>query len=467
MPESIGIHQTPVTASRTASRRAALVTLARAFPGRTAAVLGLGAVVGTLPVLFAATTGLLISAMPRATRDGFASAAGHRLTTALVLLGLITIAAEVVSAGLGYLTNDLYRRFDEHVLARVMAACLRPAWTGHLDDPAVQEQITLAAAAARFGPGEFISGLSTKWVLRVEGIGAVVLIALRFSPVAALALTAVWLLYGNRLCVAYFRANPFWTSPMRQAWYLRAIGVDASTAKEVRVFGLRDWVLDRYGQRWADTMQGLWRARRIDHQAMVVIGVLLLGVHLIVLRSLIDGALAGRVSLGALAVTLQALVTAAGLGAPEGDVWVENGAVPIPAVLRLEQTLARLAPAGGELARRDTPSRSIRLEDVRFRYSGRSTDVLCGIDLEIAAGESLALVGDNGAGKTTLVSLIAGLYLPTDGRIVVDGIDWRHSMPRAGAARSRRSSRTSRGTSSACATTCAPAWVDARSPTVI
>ena len=67
----------------------------------------------------------------------------------------------------------------------------------------------------------------------------------------------------------------------------------------------------------------------------------------------------------------------------------------------------------------------IRLIDVRFRYAGMERDALDGINLTIAAGERVALVGHNGSGKSTLIKLISRLYDPTAGRITVDGVDLR------------------------------------------
>jgi ATP-binding cassette, subfamily B, bacterial len=71
------------------------------------------------------------------------------------------------------------------------------------------------------------------------------------------------------------------------------------------------------------------------------------------------------------------------------------------------------------------PAREIRLERVTFRYPGSDRDVLSDCDLTLRAGESVAIVGVNGAGKTTLVKLLARLYEPTAGRILVDGVDLR------------------------------------------
>jgi ABC-type multidrug transport system fused ATPase/permease subunit len=67
----------------------------------------------------------------------------------------------------------------------------------------------------------------------------------------------------------------------------------------------------------------------------------------------------------------------------------------------------------------------VRFEGVRFTY-GRGDEVLHGIDLEVAAGTTVALVGHTGAGKSTIAKLLARFYDPTHGRITLDGADLRH-----------------------------------------
>ncbi|HEY3143170.1 MAG TPA: ABC transporter ATP-binding protein [Acidimicrobiales bacterium] len=68
----------------------------------------------------------------------------------------------------------------------------------------------------------------------------------------------------------------------------------------------------------------------------------------------------------------------------------------------------------------------VRFDDVHFRYPNTVGDeALAGVDLHIAVGESVALVGETGAGKSTIVKLIARFYDPTGGRVTVDGIDLR------------------------------------------
>jgi ATP-binding cassette subfamily B protein len=67
----------------------------------------------------------------------------------------------------------------------------------------------------------------------------------------------------------------------------------------------------------------------------------------------------------------------------------------------------------------------VRLEDVSFAYPGADRPALSGVDLDVPAGRTLALVGETGSGKTTLASLIARLYDPISGSVRIDGVDIR------------------------------------------
>jgi ATP-binding cassette subfamily B protein len=81
-----------------------------------------------------------------------------------------------------------------------------------------------------------------------------------------------------------------------------------------------------------------------------------------------------------------------------------------------------LDPAAAVVAEHAT---TLRFENVTFRYEDAEDDVLRGVDLELAAGETMALVGGVGSGKTTLTALVGRLYDVTGGRVLIGGVDVR------------------------------------------
>jgi ATP-binding cassette subfamily B protein len=90
--------------------------------------------------------------------------------------------------------------------------------------------------------------------------------------------------------------------------------------------------------------------------------------------------------------------------------------------------LLATAPSVPDAASPVDPGRlrgAVRFADVRFRYPSSPTNALAGLDLEIGAGESVALVGETGAGKSTVLKLLARFYDPTAGQVLVDGHDLR------------------------------------------
>jgi ATP-binding cassette subfamily B protein len=335
---------------------------------------------------------------------------------------------ELVDGAREVISTDLYRRFDGHLLGRVMAAALSRDDLRLFDDPGLAAQVDKGAQLARFGPGELVSGLGTKWAVRAQGLAAAALVGY-YWPAAALLLTAVWLVVARAMQASYYRADPFWTDPLRRARYLQRIGLLPRWAKEVRVFGLAGWLVGQYAAEWSAVMLQLLHARRADHRGMALFGGLLLGAHVVVLLQLARAASSGTLAVPALIVILQGIFGMASIASLLGDTWIENGSVPVPDVLSLE----RAAGAGEPLAAAGTqpgaalpaaglPRSEIVFSKVSFGYPGGGL-VLDGFDLRLQAGRSVAIVGLNGAGKTTLVKLLTGLCQPTAGTISIDGIE--------------------------------------------
>jgi ATP-binding cassette subfamily B protein len=380
---------------------------------------------GVLPAAFAVLVGALVGLVPGLARAGFGSGTGHRAVLTLIALAAVLVLIEVVGAVQDVLGTDLYRRFDGHLLGRVMAAALAREDLELFDDPELAARLDKGVQLARYGPGELVSGLSAQWTVRSQGLAAAVLVGY-YWPAAAAILTVLWLVAGRAMQASYYRAEPFWTDPLRRARYIQRIGLLPPWAKEVRVFGLARWLGDQYGREWSAVMAQLWRARRGDHRQMTVLSALVLIAHLAVLGLLARSAGSGALPVAALVVIVQGLFGMTMLASLLGDTWIENGSVPVPDVLGLEraaragQATAGQATAGPEAA--GLPRREIALRGVSFRYSGGAPMVLAGLDLRLEAGRSVAIVGLNGAGKTTIVKLLTGLCQPTAGTVTVDGV---------------------------------------------
>jgi ATP-binding cassette subfamily B protein len=408
--------------ARRAARRAALWLLFRAFPGSTLLLAGLALLAGIAPAAFAVLVGRVVDQVPAALSGGLGSTSGRLLLGTLAAVAVVLVAQELIGAGAELVSTALYRRYDGYLLGRVLRSTTAGSGLELYEDPDLSAARDRAAQIARYGPGELVGGISAQWTARAQGLAATVLVA-TISPYAAILLAVVWIGVAVGLQTSYYRADPFWTDPMRRAAYLKETGLRSEWAKELRIFGLGEWIIGRFATEWARVMRELWRARRTDYRVLAIIAVVLVAAHGLALAWVADAAAGGELSLGTAAVLVQGLLGMAAIASMEGDVWIENGAVPIPDVVRFESSVSSLAPARHP-ARTPAPlvERSIRFEDIGFAYAGREP-VFDGLDLTVPAGSSLAVVGLNGAGKTTLVKLLTGLSHPQRGRILIDGVD--------------------------------------------
>lgn len=409
---------------RRSARRAALGVLLRAFPGRTTLLAILALLGGILPTGFALLVAQLVDLLPVAVTSGFDSAHGRRVIGTLIGIGVVLVAQELIRVLRELHSTDLYRRLDEYLLSRVMATTMSAPRLDLFEDPELAAATNRAVRIARYGPGELVSGLSYRWTSVAQGLAATALVATVW-PLAAACLLVLWSVVSRHLRADFYRANPFWAEPLRRAVYLKRLTLMPEWAKELRVFGLTDFVVRRFGEEWSRVMDELWRTRRVGYRTTTVLTVAILVANLAVILLAVRDALRGAMDTASLVVLIQGLFAMALIAAQDGDIWIENGAIPVPDVLAHERAAAKVTPAPDPTARPATgmPRREIRFDNVRFGYPGRDRPVFDGLDLTIEAGRSLAVVGLNGAGKTTLIKLLTGLVQPQGGRILVDGVD--------------------------------------------
>ncbi|UNO39190.1 ABC transporter ATP-binding protein [Streptomyces sp. MST-110588] len=228
----------------------------------------------------------------------------------------------------------------------------------------------------------------------------------------------------------------------RRARHLLHVATTPSSAKEARISGAEPALLRLHDQSWERATRRLWRGQ-MTGAALRALGQIAFALACYAaIYLVIRQAVRGTVSLGdvVLAITLavQVNVQVAAALSMLSALQAASYTVQRLETLRTWPTRPARPPRGEGRTVAAVPSRlrrGIRLENVGFTYPGTDRPVLRDVTLDLPAGRTVALVGENGAGKSTLVKLLCGLYEPTHGRILVDGVDLREVPPQRWKAR--------------------------------
>lgn len=217
-----------------------------------------------------------------------------------------------------------------------------------------------------------------------------------------------------------------WTPERRELDYLRYIGASDETAKEVKIFNLADFLARRFehlADRYYLANRNITVKRALWGSFLTAIGTFsYYGAYVFIIIQTIGGLITVG-TLTFLAGSFQRLrsllesIMGRFSRIAEGALYLQD----------LFDFFA-IEPMISEQGHRPFPKplqKGFIFENVSFRYPGSERWAIRHLSFELHAGEKLALVGENGAGKTTLVKLLARLYEPTEGRILVDGIDIR------------------------------------------
>ena len=218
-----------------------------------------------------------------------------------------------------------------------------------------------------------------------------------------------------------------WTPERRLLDYLRYMGASDESAKEVKLFGLSDFLVDRYAtlsQQFYDANRRLAIRRNVVSTALVSIGTLgyYAAYGVIVYLTVL-----GRFSIGALTFL-------AGSFRASRDLiqrillslsQIYEQSLYLRDLFTFFDVQPRVTSRPGARAVPVPIARGFEFEDVGFRYPGSDNWAVRHLRFTLRPDERLALVGENGAGKTTLVKLLARLYDPDEGRILLDGVDLR------------------------------------------
>ncbi|HVL89152.1 MAG TPA: ABC transporter ATP-binding protein, partial [Actinomycetota bacterium] len=382
-----------------------------------------------------AQTGRFVSALPDAVREGSASAAAANARGALVLLGIAIASSQVIKPIKGAFQFGLGRRFQALLSRRVMAGVTATPGIAHFEDPAFRDKLEVSEWID-WSPAQSVFVLGQIFQQLVQTISLSV-VAARFAGWVPAILLGTAIPAG---VAAFNRVKSqglaLWqdTPEIRRASYYRTLALELEAAKEMRLFGLRDWVAGRQDTHWTAGYAETWRKRRFGAWLVMGLHVAMIAGLVVSYWAMLSAALRpagspGHIDAGlflASSLAATAIVTAS-VGIFTGAAWIRRMNYLLPFVLRLLD-LPEKDPrmeARGTRSAHDLPREGVRFEGVHFRYPGTERWILQGLDLHIQPGQSIALVGENGAGKTTLIKLLCRFYDPTEGRIMLDGIDIR------------------------------------------
>ncbi|HXY68689.1 MAG TPA: ABC transporter ATP-binding protein [Gemmatimonadales bacterium] len=403
--------------------------------GYTVAIVGLRLLRAFVPLAVLWIGKLIIDGVVTAMRTHAAGQpVGWRELGGLVVTGLAIAVAGDALARAGTLVESLLGDlFSNRISVRLMehAATLD---LRHYEDPEFYDHLERA---------------------RRQTVGRIGLIALLLSSVqdlitlASLAATLVfyvpWLLVLLALAVVpsflgetHYAALGYsllfrWTPERRQLDYLRFTAASDETAKEIKLFGLSRWLTDRYA-RLSDAFYEANRSLSIRHSVVSTLlttvgtvgyygayGVIIYltvvgyrspaGLFTIGVLTFLAGSfqqsrdLIQRILLSTSQIYEQSLYLADlfTFFEMQPQIVSRDGARPVPSPIR----------------------EGFEFRDVGFRYPGSEAWAARHLSFRLGAGERLALVGENGAGKTTLTKLLARLYDPDEGVILLDGVDLR------------------------------------------
>ncbi|MEA3018657.1 MAG: ATP-binding cassette, subfamily bacterial, partial [Actinomycetota bacterium] len=378
---------------------------------------------GVLPAGFAIAMGALIGAVQH----------GHTLAGPLAGVGVTFVLLQVLNPIHTAISANLGDRTKAWLYDQLTDACIDPPGMGHLEDAELTNDLR---TAREFDLG--MSGPPLSLSLDFIASGLVELLG-GLSSAAVLFGYAWWappVLAGGWLATHWLlKESAIWRdrntdevrSAQRDADYAYRLAVDPPAAKELRMFGLAGWTIDRFIARRTRLHELQYEATKLREKPVVWSMLLVAATNLVVFWSLASAVTSHRLDLGGVVVYLQAAIGTSMI-AFGGFNWALDGsAAPVAAVLRLKPAMGpKGALASGERAADGMPAREIRFRDVTFQYPGANArPVLEGFDLSIPAGSSLAIVGQNGAGKTTLAKLLCRLYDPQSGAVEIDGVDVR------------------------------------------
>ncbi|RKN76029.1 ABC transporter ATP-binding protein [Paenibacillus ginsengarvi] len=433
-----------------------LVTIGRSMPVLTAVWLLLPLLLGALLVPLFASQKQLIDLFVSGAGAGVGSwseRAREALTPLALMLGAALLRVIVTSAQ--NVTDSHFRGKASMLVQSLVQQSAVRAPLEKMDDPVYYDRLQRARAVAGEDLFGVLQNAFSALRLATELLGLLA-VASAAGPGIALLLAAVFAFsFTIRLeaDMVKRRLNRDLTRSGRESDYLRETIVRPETIRDMRIAGSIPYLTDKFagGMLRSLVLRGNANRREIRRgiasSAAQIAG--LFGALVWMASRMADGFMTA----GTIIVVFQAMRGAYGISSraafPVGKMYIQSAKiVDLIEFLREakqetgDPSRPALATAGKDDGEGGAETPVIRaataaigrtgridLERVSYKYAGAASETLRDIRLTLHPGETVALVGDNGAGKSTLVKLLLGLYRPTGGRILWDGVDYRELEP--------------------------------------
>lgn len=368
-----------------------------------------------------------LTARPAGLTGWLGSGLLDRLETLLLAEFALAVASDllgrIVSLVDGLLSdrvsNDASVRLMEHAATLDLADFEDAAFQDRMDRARMQASGRMSLMGQLFGQAQDIITVVTFAAgLVVYAPWLIVLLAVALVP--------------SFLGEAHFNALSYALSYMRtpqrrELDYVRQVAASADTAKEVKIFGLSPFLIDRYRTISRDTYSASRRLalrRAIWGSGFAALGTI---AYYAAYAYIAWRTVTGSISIGDLTFLAASFLRLRGLleGLLTGFSSTAGQALYIDDLFSFFRTEPGICSPEGALPFPDPVRQGFVFEDVGFRYPGAERWAVRHLSCTLGSGEVVALVGENGAGKTTLVKLLARLYDPVEGRVLLDGRDLR------------------------------------------
>ena len=342
----------------------------------------------------------------------------------------------LVSTALNHSRRLIQQLVQLQIANRIRSEIIRKALTLDLaffEHPDFYDRLQNARREGGYKPVELIND-TFQIVQNVITMLSFALLMLRFSPWLVLILLATSIpsfVAETRFSEQGFRLLTRRAPEARQVNYLARLLTEDTAAKEIKLFNLGATLLGRYNTLFdkffhEDKLLAIRRAA-VGFGLGLIATLGFYGSYAWIVWRTVQA----TISLGDMTLYLsifrQGQSTFQSILAGIGNIYENN--LFMAHYIEFLDLKPKLELRGGRRTLPASLSKGVEFRNVGFRYPESDEWVLRGIDLMMAPGEKIALVGHNGAGKTTLIKLLARLYDPTEGAIFFDGVDIREVDP--------------------------------------